>query len=162
MTSQLFVSLQTLPLMHATIHDWQRCQDMTTFQVAAPGQFNFSLLDEWPKWIWRFDQFCCTSGLSGREEENQVHTLIYSMGEEVDDILSSFEWSEADQKKYEMVKGKFESYFVKRMSQLSLRVCLTAYIPQSQLEQTKKRLSGPSHKVTYTLEYKYPSITSTP
>ena len=36
------------------------------------------------------------------------------MGEEADDILSSFELSVADQKKYKTVKGKFESYFVKR------------------------------------------------
>ena len=93
---------------------WQRCRDMTTFQVAPPERFNFSLPDEWPKWIRRFDRFRCASGLSEREEENQVHTLIYSMGEEADDILSSFELSVADQKKYETVKGKFESYFVKR------------------------------------------------
>ena len=93
---------------------WQRCRNMMTFQVAPPERFNFSLPDEWPKWIRRFDRFRCASGLSKREEENQVHTLIYSMGEEADDILSSFELSVADQKKYETVKGKFESYFVKR------------------------------------------------
>ncbi len=43
-----------------------------------------------------------------------MHTLIYSMGDEADDILSSFELSEEDRKKYETVRDRFESYFVKK------------------------------------------------
>ena len=46
-------------------------------------------------------------------QENQVHTLVYSMGDEADDTLSSFDMSEED-KKYEMVREKFENYFVQK------------------------------------------------
>ena len=43
-----------------------------------------------------------------------MHTLVYTMGDDADDILSSFNLSEEDRKKYETVRGKFESYFVKK------------------------------------------------
>ena len=87
---------------------------MATFQVAPPERFNFIRPDEWPRWIRRFDRFRCASGLNKKAEESQVHTLIYSMGDEADDILSSFELSEEDRKKYETVRDRFESYFVKK------------------------------------------------
>ena len=54
------------------------------------------------------------TGLVKQPEEVQVNTLIYSMGDEADDILKSFSLEEEDSKKYHIVKGKFESHFVKR------------------------------------------------
>ena len=84
------------------------------FQVTAPERFDFSRAEEWPRWIRRFDRFRCASGLAEKSQERQVHTLIYSMGDEADDILSSFELSEADRKKYDVVRDRFESYFVKK------------------------------------------------
>ena len=49
-----------------------------------------------------------------KSEETQVNTLIYTMGDEADDILRSFKLEEADGKKYSTVKEKFETFFVKR------------------------------------------------
>ena len=46
--------------------------------------------------------------------ESQVNTLIYSMGDKADDILQSFTLSDEDLKKYDTVKQKFDSHFVKR------------------------------------------------
>ena len=43
-------------------------------------------------------------------EESQVNTLMYSMGDQPDDILRSFALPEADQKKYEMVRNRFEQH----------------------------------------------------
>ena len=43
-----------------------------------------------------------------------MNILLYSMGDQADDILRSFKLSEADRKKYTVVKGKFEAYFIKR------------------------------------------------
>ena len=43
-----------------------------------------------------------------------MNTLVYTMGDEADDILISFKLSEEDRKKYEVVKEKFTSYFIKR------------------------------------------------
>ena len=52
------------------------------------------------------------SELNKRDEESQVNTLIYSMGDEADDILQSFGLSDADRKKYISVKDKFEGHFI--------------------------------------------------
>ena len=78
---------------------------MATYQVSLPERFNFSHPEEWPKWM-RFEHFRYASDLKEQSEESQVHTLIYSMGNEADDILSSFKLSADDLKKYETVKKK--------------------------------------------------------
>ena len=77
-------------------------------------KFNFSQPQDWPKWIRRFEHFRQASGIASKSEESQVNTLVYSMGDKADDILQSFNLTEADQKKYSTVKDKFERYFVKR------------------------------------------------
>ena len=86
---------------------------MASFQVSPPEQFDFSQPDSWPKWIRRFERFRQALGLNSKGEKSQVNTLIYTMGDKADDILSSFELSEADQNKYSVVRDKFESHFIK-------------------------------------------------
>ena len=85
-----------------------------TYQVSPPEQFNFTKPEEWPKWARRFERFRKASGLAEKDEETQVNTLVYSMGDEADDILRSFRLSEEDAKKYDVVKAKFDGHFVKR------------------------------------------------
>ena len=87
-----------------------------TYQVAPPESFTFSRPQEWPKWIRRFERFRSAAGLDQKEEAVQVNTLIYTIGDEADDILRSFKLSEEDKKKYSVVKDKFEKHFVKRRS----------------------------------------------
>ncbi len=67
----------------------------------------------WPKWIRQFERFRHASGLSEKDEVNQVHTLVYSMGDEAEDVLSSFGLSEDERKKYKTALDKFQAYFVK-------------------------------------------------
>ena len=43
-----------------------------------------------------------------------MNMLIYSMGDEADDILRSFSLSVEEQKSYATVKAKFDSHFTKR------------------------------------------------
>lgn len=87
---------------------------MATFQVIAPESFDFHNPENWPKWIRRFERFRQASDLASKTEEKQVNSLIYTMGDEADDVLSSFGLSDDEKKVYETVKGKFEAYFVKR------------------------------------------------
>lgn len=86
----------------------------TSYQVAQPESFNFRCPEEWPKWSRRFDHFRSASGLKDKDQETQVHTLVYCMGDEADDLLSSFGLSEDDKKKYDKVLEKFEGHFVQR------------------------------------------------
>ena len=85
-----------------------------SYQVTPPEQFVFSRLQEWPKWIRRFERFRSAAGLDAKAQEVQVNTLMYTMGDEADDVLRSFGLSEDDKKKYDTGKGKFEAHFVKR------------------------------------------------
>ena len=87
---------------------------MATFQVSLPEAFDFSQPDSWPKWIRRFERFCQAFGLQDKAEKSQVNTLIYTMRDKSDDLLSSFGLSDEKEKKYSTVKVKFDGYFVKR------------------------------------------------
>ena len=54
------------------------------------------------------------SGLHSKAPEAQVDTFIYSMGDEADDILRSFDLSAENKQRYEPVKEKFDAHFVKK------------------------------------------------
>ena len=43
-----------------------------------------------------------------------MNTLVYAMGDEADDILTSLGLTDEQKKEYETVKDKFEAHFVKR------------------------------------------------
>ena len=45
---------------------------------------------------------------------DSINTLIYYMGDEADNILRSFQLSEAVKKIYTVVKKKFDDHFVKK------------------------------------------------
>ena len=57
--------------------------------LSVPAAFPFDTPDNWPKWKCRFQQYHLASGLSQESEERQVNTLLYCLGEEVEDILAS-------------------------------------------------------------------------
>ena len=83
---------------------------MATYQITAP---DFNCPDEWPRWMRKFERFRIASGLCEKSEANQVNTLIYTMGESADDILSSMGLSDEEKSNYDAVKGKFTAHFVK-------------------------------------------------
>jgi len=68
---------------------------------------NFSNPEEWLKCICWFQQFCLASGLSEKSFENQVHTLVYVMGDTVDLCLVSQMMVRRN------MRQKFEGHFVK-------------------------------------------------
>ena len=87
---------------------------MASYQVSPPKSFNFSKPEEWPSWIRRFQRFRVASGLSEKSSENQVNTLVYTMGDAADDILASLGLTEEEKKTYDTVVAKFQGHFVKK------------------------------------------------
>ena len=75
---------------------------MTTYQISPPELFDFSKPENWQ----RFRQ---ASNLSAQTDKSQVNTMIYTMGNDADDILCSFHLTEEQKKNYDTVKEKFES-----------------------------------------------------
>ena len=84
---------------------------MASIRLQQPEPFDFKAPDAWPKWKRRFEQFRVASGLSTADAEQQVNTLLYSMGEEADDVLSSTNITAEERKVYATVMEKFEGFF---------------------------------------------------
>jgi hypothetical protein len=85
-----------------------------SYRIPAVEKFDFAKPEEWPRWIRRFERFRQASDLATKSEEAQISTLVYSMGDKAEDILTSFNLKDDELKVYATVKGKFENYFVKR------------------------------------------------
>lgn len=92
----------------------QRIHTMATsaVQITPPDSFDFSNSANWPKWIRRFERFRIASGLIDKPDEYQVNSLLYTLGDTADDILSVLPLSEADKKNFDKVKSAFETHFV--------------------------------------------------
>ena len=80
--------------------------------------------DAWPRWKRRFEQFRLAAGLSTEGDEKQVSTLhvLYYMGEDAEDTLTSTNISSADWKKYDSVIGKFDAFFKVRKNVIFERI----------------------------------------
>ena len=85
-----------------------------SFQVAPPEPLSFKKPDEWPKWIRRFERFRLASALDEKEKVTQVNALIYAVGDEADDIMTCFGLTDQEKTDYDVVKTKFDGYFVVR------------------------------------------------
>lgn len=83
-----------------------------TFSIQPPESFDFSKLQEWAKWIRRFERFRLASNLNASSEENQVNTLIYCMGDGADDILRGLTLTAAQRDTYQEVRDGFQGFFV--------------------------------------------------
>ncbi|CAB4024099.1 Transposon Tf2-6 poly [Paramuricea clavata] len=86
-------------------------RSFTTYQVTPPSKFSFKS-SEWTRWIRRFERFRFAIELDKKEEAKQVNALIYTMGDEADDIITSLGLSEQEMKSYETVRDKFENHFI--------------------------------------------------
>ena len=84
---------------------------MASFQVSPPDKFNFKP-EEWGRWIRRFKRFRIASKLNEESEGAQVNTLIYSMGDEADDILAALKLTTEERESYETVREKLDNHLV--------------------------------------------------
>ena len=84
------------------------------FSIQSPEPFNFINSEQWPNWVRRFERYGLASKLSEEDEKNRVNTLMCLLGNKADDILSSFQLSNAESENYNVVKTKFDTYFAVR------------------------------------------------
>ncbi|GFO36250.1 Pol protein [Plakobranchus ocellatus] len=71
----------------------------------------------WPRWRARFQRFRLCSGLSNKPEDEQVGTLLYSMGDIADDILSVVRLDET-KATYNETLSALDGYFNSKKSQI--------------------------------------------
>ena len=79
--------------------------------LRPPEKFDFKRPNEWVRWKRRFEEFLSASGLDKEDDARKVSTLLYCLGDEADDVLTSTNISDADRKKYDSVMGKFDKHF---------------------------------------------------
>ena len=84
---------------------------MASIQLQHPPPFDFAKPDEWSRWKRRFEQYHHTFGLSSEDDMRQVGALLYCLGQEADDMLSSTGITEEECKKYNTIMQKFDDYF---------------------------------------------------
>ena len=83
---------------------------MALTQIPLPNPLNSKKPEEWRQWIARFECYRIASALDKKDESVQANTLVYAMGGNSLDILTSFKLAD-DELKYEIVKKKFEKHF---------------------------------------------------
>ena len=112
LVESLSLSLLFEPVM---LHGDRSAMIMTTgTHFQPPESFNFQTLDEWPRWRKRFKQFRIASGLGTKSKEQQINTLLYCLGEESDNVLTSTGITDDERKNYKDILGKFDSFFKDR------------------------------------------------
>jgi len=83
---------------------------MVTAPLQPPTPFCFSKPDEWPKWKRRFEQYHMASGLSTKDDEIKASTLLYCLGADADDVLTTTRITDNNRKKYTKVLEKFDEF----------------------------------------------------
>ena len=84
---------------------------MASIRLEPPTHFDIKNPENWLKWKKRFEHYRQASGLADEKETRQVSTLLYCMGEEADDILTSTGISSANRKKYDEVVKKLDDFY---------------------------------------------------
>ena len=129
--------MHTLLLKYKNTTWCQKWDAIATLTLQPPALFDFSKLDDWPKWIKRFEQYCVASGFSKDSETRQVSTLLYCLGDEAEDVLSSTNISEEDKTNY----SKVLETEVTAVTKLAL-----TQLGNVQLHPATKTLCGPDRK----------------
>lgn len=87
---------------------------MDRSQVLPPQEFDFSKPEDWSKWSKRFERFRVASGLELQAGESQVNALVYLMGDEAEDILTSLRLTPEQLSEYNTVMERLNEHFVVR------------------------------------------------
>lgn len=66
------------------------------YNMELPKAFDFGRPDTWKVWIRRFERFRQASELERKSEEYQVNILLYSMGEQSEELKTTLKLSEQE------------------------------------------------------------------
>ena len=90
---------------------------VATIQMPLPARLDSIAptlrAEHWPKWLNRFERYRIASQLHTKTNHEQVSTMLYSMGDCADDILSTLCIDET-RATYDEVKQAFEDHFKSR------------------------------------------------
>ena len=93
---------------------------MVLYQIPPPKNFSFFKPEQWLKWFHQFQQFHQASDLTDKSSENQVNTLVYTMGDAANDIVSPFGITDDDKKNYDTSRNSNNILSRREMSYLNV------------------------------------------
>ena len=102
---------------------------MASYRIAAIEKFDFAKPELWETWIRRFKRFRIASGLKAKSDEEQISTLIYSLGDKAEDLLHSFKMSDEDADK---VLERFQRHFDKSKNTIYERAKFNRRVQQEE------------------------------
>nr|XP_037275468.1 uncharacterized protein LOC119168167 [Rhipicephalus microplus] len=83
-----------------------------SFTLRTPPQFTFDNPAQWTVWLQQFEDYSFVSGLSSAPEETKVRTLLYCMGPQGREVLSSLMSDAEAYHSYFSVTTSLSGYFV--------------------------------------------------
>ena len=83
---------------YSIVHGVRNKRKMASLHLQVPEHFDFRSPDDWPRWKKRFEQFHLTSGLVSESETRQISALLYCLGGDAEDVLSSTNITEDERK----------------------------------------------------------------
>lgn len=95
-------------------HVHQRAEAISVIYVCQPAaaEFQFQYMVERTAWSEEFDDYCFASDLNEHSDEAQVWTLLHAIGRQASEIFQTFNLSEEEERKHDVVKRKFDNHFV--------------------------------------------------
>ena len=80
--------------------------------MPVPEPFQYDMPQAWPAWIRRFERFLQVAKINREADEVKISNLIYYLGTRAEEIFDTFTIEEEDKTKYDVVKQKYEDYFL--------------------------------------------------
>ena len=81
-------------------------------QIKPPDPLDFTKADiRWPDWKRRFERYRIATKLFKEDDDIQISTLLYTMGNESEYVFTHFALDEKEAKDYGYVIGKFDEHF---------------------------------------------------
>lgn len=91
-----------------------------------PDNFTFDKPGEWLSWRQRFVRYRTATKLTEEDGTVQVSTLIYTMGNEAENIYKSFVFNDRESRDdFDTVLKKFDDYFVPQTNIIHERASYT-------------------------------------
>ncbi len=90
----------------------------TNIALQPPENFCFRNPDGWLKWKIRFQQFLTASCLDKQNDERKISTLLYCLGDDADEVLTSTSITDEERSSYDRVIQKLDEFFKVRRNKI--------------------------------------------
>ena len=90
----------------------------TNIALQPPEKFCFRNPDGWLKWKRRFQQFLTASCLDKQNDERKISTLLYCLGDDADEVLTSTSITDEERSSYDRVIQKLDEFFKVRRNKI--------------------------------------------